>query len=65
MALLKNDLSCVHSELEVNTVDQYQGRDKDVIIYSCTKNNVVKVNSLSIVCYFYINLVFILRMPAY
>lgn len=23
--------------IEVNTVDQYQGRDKDIIIYSCTK----------------------------
>lgn len=25
--------------LEVNTVDQYQGRDKDVIIYSCVKSH--------------------------
>lgn len=25
------------SQIEINTVDQYQGRDKDVIIYSCTK----------------------------
>ncbi len=24
-------------EVEVNTVDQYQGRDKSIIIYSCTK----------------------------
>lgn len=24
-------------DIEVNTVDQYQGRDKEVIIYSCTK----------------------------
>jgi superfamily I DNA and/or RNA helicase len=33
----------MHSEIEVNTVDQYQGRDKEVIIYSCTKNTVAKV----------------------
>lgn len=25
--------------VEVNTVDQYQGRDKEVIIYCCTKSN--------------------------
>lgn len=25
------------TEIEVNTVDQYQGRDKDIILYSCTK----------------------------
>lgn len=25
-------------ELEINTVDQYQGRDKDAIVYSCTKS---------------------------
>lgn len=28
----------VDKEVEVNTVDQYQGRDKDVILYSCTKS---------------------------
>lgn len=27
-----------HRELEINTVDQYQGRDKEAIIYSCTKS---------------------------
>lgn len=26
------------TELEINTVDQYQGRDKEAIIYSCTKS---------------------------
>jgi len=28
----------INKEVEVNTVDQYQGRDKDVILYSCTKS---------------------------
>ncbi|RLU18862.1 hypothetical protein DMN91_009220 [Ooceraea biroi] len=28
----------VDKEVEVNTVDQYQGRDKDVILYSCAKS---------------------------
>ena len=27
-------------EAEVNTVDQYQGRDKDVILYSCTRTTI-------------------------
>lgn len=32
-------LSTVLSQdIEVNTVDQYQGRDKSVIIYSCSKS---------------------------
>jgi DNA replication ATP-dependent helicase Dna2 len=26
-----------NSNVEVNTVDQYQGRDKDVVIFSCTR----------------------------
>ncbi|KAI4477910.1 hypothetical protein M0804_012390 [Polistes exclamans] len=30
--------SLIDSEIEVNTVDQYQGRDKDIIFYSCTKS---------------------------
>ncbi|XP_015433477.1 PREDICTED: DNA replication ATP-dependent helicase/nuclease DNA2 [Dufourea novaeangliae] len=28
----------IHKDIEVNTVDQYQGRDKDIIIYSCAKS---------------------------
>ncbi|XP_076757280.1 DNA replication helicase/nuclease 2 [Xylocopa sonorina] len=28
----------VTNDIEVNTVDQYQGRDKEVIIYSCAKS---------------------------
>ena len=28
----------VASDIEVNTVDQYQGRDKSVILYSCSKS---------------------------
>lgn len=31
-----------HTAVEVNTVDQYQGRDKKIIIYSCTQS---KINS--------------------
>lgn len=27
-----------HKTVEVNTVDQYQGRDKEIIIYSCTQS---------------------------
>lgn len=39
--LLKKCMQCVDhalaGDIEVNTVDQYQGRDKEIIIYSCTK----------------------------
>lgn len=28
----------IDKEIEVNTVDQYQGRDKDVVLYSCAKS---------------------------
>ncbi|KAJ6643747.1 DNA replication ATP-dependent helicase/nuclease DNA2 [Pseudolycoriella hygida] len=31
------DILQEHRGIEVNTVDQYQGRDKSIIIYSCTK----------------------------
>lgn len=31
--------SSTGKDVEVNTVDQYQGRDKDVIIFSCTKTD--------------------------
>ncbi|XP_053686253.1 DNA replication ATP-dependent helicase/nuclease DNA2, partial [Sabethes cyaneus] len=33
------DASCANIDIEVNTVDQYQGKDKDIILYSCTKSN--------------------------
>lgn len=36
--LIEGKLKNLHlNEIEVNTVDQYQGRDKDVIIISCVK----------------------------
>jgi len=35
--LQKIATSDIDKDVEVNTVDQYQGRDKDVIIFSCTK----------------------------
>ncbi|KAH8386694.1 hypothetical protein KR093_001972 [Drosophila rubida] len=34
---LLRKLSAQLGDVEFNTVDQYQGRDKDLIIYSCTK----------------------------
>lgn len=34
------------SAVEVNTVDQYQGRDKDIIIYSCSRTGPVTSKSL-------------------
>lgn len=39
MKLLKHIATEKKYEIEINTVDQYQGRDKDVIIYSCTKHS--------------------------
>jgi hypothetical protein len=33
-------------DVEVNTVDQYQGRDKDIIIFSCTKTDNAPKKSL-------------------
>ncbi|XP_055599128.1 DNA replication ATP-dependent helicase/nuclease DNA2 [Uranotaenia lowii] len=35
------DQGCIEQNLniEVNTVDQYQGKDKEIIFYSCTKSN--------------------------
>ncbi|KAI4500290.1 hypothetical protein M0802_004707 [Mischocyttarus mexicanus] len=38
--------SLVDSEIEVNTVDQYQGRDKDIIFYSCTKSVQKKLDKI-------------------
>ncbi|XP_076168261.1 DNA replication helicase/nuclease 2 isoform X2 [Ptiloglossa arizonensis] len=35
VSLLKN---IIQEGIEVNTVDQYQGRDKEIIIYSCAKS---------------------------
>nr|XP_050867818.1 DNA replication ATP-dependent helicase/nuclease DNA2 [Vespula vulgaris] len=35
VVLIKN---LINSEIEVNTVDQYQGRDKNIIFYSCAKS---------------------------
>lgn len=38
VALLRKMVSSgSDKDVEVNTVDQYQGRDKDVIIFSCTR----------------------------
>ncbi|KAG5673320.1 hypothetical protein PVAND_003380 [Polypedilum vanderplanki] len=37
--ILKNVFESNHS-VEVNTVDQYQGRDKKIIIYSCTLSEI-------------------------
>lgn len=38
VSLLRRILDREVLEVEVNTVDQYQGRDKDVILYSCTRS---------------------------
>jgi len=35
---LMGDELVLRGSLEINTVDQYQGRDKEVIIYSCVKS---------------------------
>jgi hypothetical protein len=39
----------IDEDVEVNTVDQYQGRDKDVIIFSCTKTeNITSASTKSL-----------------
>ena len=41
---LSKKLSTTFGNLDVNTVDQFQGQDKDVIIYSCTRSTPRKLN---------------------
>ena len=41
--LLRNAFA--HDEIEVNTVDQYQGRDKEVIIFSCVRSDSQQMTS--------------------
>merc|ERR1719341_761331 len=36
---IKADLKGSFPEVEVGTVDQYQGRDKEVILYTCTRRD--------------------------
>ena len=48
--LLKN---VIQNGIEINTVDQYQGRDKQIILYSCAKslinsNNVKQIQDLEV-----------------
>lgn len=42
----------IHPDVEVNTVDQFQGRDKNIVIYSCSKSRDTsverKINKASI-----------------
>ena len=40
---LRNKLNSINVTIDVNTVDQFQGQDKDVIIYSCTRSTPRKV----------------------
>lgn len=47
VGLLKQLCGRVHSAIEVNTVDQYQGRDKEIIIYSCTRTGLPAVKSVN------------------
>ncbi|XP_058462703.1 DNA replication ATP-dependent helicase/nuclease DNA2 isoform X2 [Malaya genurostris] len=35
----ENETLSRNLDIEVNTVDQYQGKDKDVILYSCTRSS--------------------------
>ncbi|KAK6643090.1 hypothetical protein RUM43_004593 [Polyplax serrata] len=46
VTLLKESLQVGFlSDIELNTVDQYQGRDKDVILFSCGKENQVNAEA--------------------
>lgn len=45
----------VTQDIEINTVDQYQGRDKEIVIYSCAKSlsnpdDIKEVSYLSYKC---------------
>lgn len=45
--LLKQFIGRVDTSIEVNTVDQYQGRDKEIIIYSCTRTGLPSTKTVN------------------
>ena len=44
MHLRNKVTSSIKMPIDVNTVDQFQGQDKDIIIYSCTRSTPRKIN---------------------
>lgn len=44
--LLRRHLSDLHADVEINTVDQFQGRDKDIIIFSSSRWSNQKVRTV-------------------
>lgn len=46
--LLRRQLSDLHTDVEINTVDQFQGRDKDIIIFSSSRWSNQKVRAVYI-----------------
>lgn len=50
--LLKN---IIQNGIEINTVDQYQGRDKEIILYSCAKSSISNNNIKQVLCFIFIS----------
>jgi len=36
---MKDVSTCDLTDIEINTVDSYQGREKDIMIFNCVRNN--------------------------
>ena len=41
-------INCQLSDVEINTVDAFQGREKDIVVFNCVRSNVLSTEQASL-----------------
>jgi senataxin len=41
-------INCQMSDIEINTVDAFQGREKDIVIFNCVRSNILSTEQASL-----------------